>query len=183
MFNFFFEVKDRYETYIDELSLVPWVFVRRVSEGGYKITQDIYFNRFANTATDLNKQKTYTVPEDIQDLLSSFYYARNFDCSEIKAGEVIRITTFIDFEVYPLKLKFIGREKVKTSIGSVNCLKFMPMLQVGNIFKDKEGMTIWISDDKNHLPILVEADLLVGSIRMELIKYSNLKNNINFSGK
>jgi len=187
-FNWFFKVEDRYETYIDEELLVPWLFIRRVNEGGYILNQDIYFNRNLNTAKDLIKNKLYTnLPDDIQDLLSAYYYARNFDCSNMKINEEILINTYIDFEVYPLKLKYKGKEKIKTNIGGVGreiiCLKFIPVLQVGNIFREKEGMTIWFSDDNNHLPILAEAKILVGSIKMELIDYKNLLNPINIYKK
>ena len=46
--DWIFKVRDRYETYIDEKALVPWLFKRRVNEGGYIINQDYSFDRFNN---------------------------------------------------------------------------------------------------------------------------------------
>ena len=172
-FNLFFKEIDKYESYIDQDALVPWLFVRRVNEGGYKISQDVYFDRFKNIAQDLIKKKNYDVPNDIQDLLSAYYYARLTDSSKLKQGDTISINTLIDFKVFPLKLRYIGKVILKTELGRVNCMKFYPILQVDKVFSDEDAMVIYFSDDQNHLPIMLEAQILVGSVKMELIKYSN----------
>lgn len=171
----FFKVRDRYESVIDKQSIVPWLFVRRVDEGGYKITENVVFNHYRNTAT--SAKGTFSTPDHIQDLVSAFYYARSIDYSKAKPGDVYPIRAFLDNEVIPLNLKFIGREKVKSKKGTFNCLKFRPLLQEGRVFKEQEDMTIWISDDKNKIPIRVQTELLVGSIKMDIADYSGLKNN------
>jgi hypothetical protein len=83
----------------------------------------------------------------------------------------------------PLNIRFIGREEVSTKKGTFRCLKFHPMLQQGRVFKDKEDMTVWISDDKNHLPIRVQTEVLVGSIKMDLVDFENLANTPNIIGE
>jgi hypothetical protein len=168
----FFKVRDRYESVIDKEALVPWLFIRRVDEGGYKINETIVFNHFKNTAT--SGKGTYTVPEHIQDLVSAFFYARSIDFTNAKAGDVFPIQAFLDNEVIPLNLKLIGREKIKSRKGTFSCLKFRPLLQEGRVFKEKEDMTVWISDDKNKIPIRVQAEILVGSIKMDIIDFSGM---------
>jgi len=178
--NWFFKVEDRYETYIDEEAILPWKFIRHVREGGYKLDRNISFNHYSNKATVFeNDKKNYSVEPNSQDLLSAFYYARTLDLQSAKTGQEYIINTFFDREMYPLKIKFLGKEEVKTELGTFNCLKFRPLVEEGRVFKEEEDMTIWISDDANKVPIRVKSDLLVGSINMDLVEYKNLVGSLN----
>ena len=181
-FNFFFKVVDRYETYIDEQAMVPWLFIRRVNEGGYKISQDVTFNQFKNVASSLNNKnsKTTTTPikSNVQDIISAFYYARTIDFTNAKLGQEFPVPFFIDDTVYTSSIVYEGKQNVPIGIGTFKCLKFKPSVAKGNVFKDQFPMTFYITDDKNHLPILVESAILVGSVKLELIKYSNLMNTV-----
>lgn len=175
-FDWFFKVRDRYESYIDKDGVFPWLFIRRVDEGGYKINQDYTFYQHKKKVTD--GSTTFNVPENVQDMISSFYYARTIDFSNAKEGEIFTINTFVDNEIFPLKIKYVGKETIKIRNGKYKCLKFYPVIQTGRIFKDEEDLSVWITDDKNKIPVLARAKILVGSIKMELTKYENLANPI-----
>ena len=176
-FDFFYRVRDRYETYIDEEALVPWVFSRRVNEGGYKIEQDYMFNHY-NEKVNVGSGEVYDIEPNMQDMLSAFYHARNLDLSNAKPGEMYALNCFMDKEVWPLQIKFICKENITTALGTFRCLKFRPIVQKGRVFKNEEDLNIWITDDKNHIPILGQADVLVGSIKAELTSYDGLANDI-----
>ena len=176
-FDWFFKVRDRYETYIDEQAIVPWLFVRRVSEGSYTCKQDYVFNHF-NQKVNVGEGKVYDIEPNMQDMVSAFYSARTMDLSGAKPGDLYSINAFVDKEVFPVKIKFIARETITTDLGTFKCLKFRPIIQQGRIFKHEEDLNIWITDDKNHIPIKGQADVLVGSIKMELTSYSGLANPI-----
>lgn len=176
-FDFFYKVRDRYETYIDEQAIVPWIFVRRVDEGGYKIEQDYIFNHYKENV-NVGGGETYPIEPNMQDMLSAFYHARALDLSNAKIGETYAINCFMDKEVWPLKIKFVGRERVSTDAGTFNCLKFRPIVQKGRVFKHEEDLNVWITDDKNHIPVKGQADVLVGSIKMELVDYKGLANPV-----
>jgi hypothetical protein len=180
-FDWFFEVNDRYESIIDKQALIPWMFVRRVNEGGYIINQNVSFNHFKDSAS--SEKKTISIPEYTQDLISAFYYARNLDYANAKAGDIFPINGYLDDGIIPLNLKFVGKEDIKYKKGLFHCLKFHPMLQEGRVFKEKEDMTVWISDDKNRIPIRVQTEILVGSIKMDLTDYENLNNEPAFVKK
>jgi hypothetical protein len=181
-FNLFFKVVDRYETYIDEEALVPWVFIRRVNEGGYKISQDVTFNQFKNTAVQTNNKnmtsKTTVVTDNVQDIISAFYYARNLDFSNATIGQEFPVSFFLDDSVYTSKIIYEGKESLEIGIGTFNCLKFKPMVATGEVFSDPYPMTLWITDDKNHIPVLAESAVIVGKVKLELIKYSGLANTL-----
>lgn len=175
-FDWFFKVRDRYETYIDTEGLMPWVFIRRVDEGGFIINQNVTFNHHKNTAT--SEKVTVPVPEYVQDIVSSFYYARTLDFANAKVGDIFPISAYLDDGVFPMNIKYIGKELIKTKLGDFNCIKFRPLLLEGRVFKEEEDMTVWVSDDLNRIVIRAEANILVGSIKMDLKGYSGLKNTL-----
>lgn len=176
-FEFFYSVRDRYETFIDEQSIVPWIFLRHVNEGGYKIEQSYAFNHFTKKV-DVGAGETFPIEPNMQDMLSAFYSARTLDLGAAKEGQMYSINCFMDKEVWPLKIKFICRETITTDLGTFKCLKFRPIVQKGRVFKHEEDLNVWITDDKNHIVIKGQADVLVGSIKAELKSYSGLANPV-----
>jgi hypothetical protein len=176
-FDWFFKVRDHYETYIDKQGIFPYRFIRNCDEGGYKINQDYTFHPDRRAYKD-HKGDGYITPDFVQDMLSSYYYARTLDYSNAKKGDVFTIMTLVDDEIYPLKMKYMGKETIEVDAGKFRCLKFAPVVQKGRVFKKEEDLSVWITDDANHLPILVKAKILVGSVKMELQKYSGLMNPV-----
>lgn len=171
-FDLFFRVRDRYESYIDEEAIVPWVFIRRVNEGGYITNQNQVFNHFKNTVD--SDGKILNVPDGVQDMMSAFYYARTIDFTNAKEGQVFEFPCFVDDEVWPMQIRYVGKETIKSDIGRIRCIKFRPVVQKGRIFKKEEDLNAWISDDENKIPVRAEASILVGSIKMDLTGYSGL---------
>ena len=181
MSRFFFKVDDLYESYIDKESGNPYQFVRKVNEGGYTKDQQGFFNQTANKINVKDyknkSEKTFVIPKNTQDILSSFYYLRNYpNIDKINPGETIAIDMFFDDETTKFKLKFIGREDITTKFGIVSCMVFKPYVQSGRVFKEKESLTVWISDDNNRLPVRIKADLAVGSIKADLDAFKGLNN-------
>lgn len=173
--DWFFKVRDRYETYMDKDAMVPWLFVRRVDEGGFKFSQDYTFNHYTKKV-DVGNGEKFDVPPSIQDMVSAFYTARSLDLSNAKPGDLFSLDCFVDKEIWPLKIKFIGRETIKTDIGKYKCLRFRPVVQKGRVFKHEEDLNVWISDDKNHIPMRVQANIIIGSIKMDITDAKNLAN-------
>jgi hypothetical protein len=180
LIKWFFKVEDVYESYFDKDTIKPYVFKRKIDEGGYKKHRITNFDYNANKAyvQDFLKQKDTTIPfSNVQDILSSFYYLRNQDVKGLKRGDEIAIDMFMDAQVYPFKLRFLGKEVLNTKFGKIKTLVFRPLVQSGRIFKAQESVTIWITDDYNKIPIKMKADLSVGSLRAELEAYRGLAND------
>lgn len=176
-FKAFYKVDDRYETYFDREGVFPWVFVRRVDEGGYRFSQDYIFKQRLRQVTT-QEQKTFDVPAHVQDMLSAFYYARTLDFSSAATGQEFTIPCFLDNEKWDLRMRYVGKETIKLRNGKYRCLKFQPVVQEGRIFKTNDDLNVWITDDANHIPVLAQAKVLVGSIKMELSGYEGLANPI-----
>ena len=111
--------------------------------------------------------------------MSSFYYLRNIETKDLKKGEEIALDMFMDSQVYPFKLRFLGREVLKTNFGKVNSLIFRPLVQSGRIFKEQESVTVWVSNDKNKIPLKIKASLAVGSLRADLDAFKGLAHPFN----
>ena len=172
-YDWIFKVRDRYESYIDTASLQPLKFIRNVDEGGYKKYENITFNRQTNTAITTNG--VYKVTNCIQDVISAIYYARNIDFNNYKVDDKIPFDMFLDDEIYHLYIRYLGKETVKTKYGKFKAIKFKPLLLKGTIFEGGEKMTVWVSDDENHIPLRVESPITVGSIKVDMMRYQNLR--------
>jgi len=110
--------------------------------------------------------------------MSCYFYARNLELKNLKKGEILTFPTFVDSEIFDLKIKFLGKENIKIHAGKFKALKFCPVVQKGRVFEDEESLTVWISDDYNKLPLLVKAKIWVGSIKMELTEVNGNLNKL-----
>jgi hypothetical protein len=172
-YDWIYRVRDRYESYIDTNSLLPYKFVRHVEEGDYRKDEIVTFDRNVNTAT--SKGGTFNVPGCIQDVLSEVYMARNMNFDKYKKGDLIPFDLFLDDEVYNMYIRYLGKEVIKTRYGKFRCIKFKPLLLKGSLFEGGENMTVWVSDDANRLPLRVESPIVVGSVKVDMMLYRNLR--------
>ena len=169
----FFKVRDRYESYVDTATLQPYKFIRNVFEGGYKKYENVTFNKTTNTA--ITNDGVYKVPGCVQDVLSAIYYSRNIDFSKYKPGDKIPFDLFLDKEVFNMYVRYLGKETIKTKYGKFKAIKFKPLLLKGTIFEGGEKMTVWVSDDRNHIPLRIESPISVGSIKVDMINRQKLR--------
>ncbi|WP_339661244.1 DUF3108 domain-containing protein [uncultured Polaribacter sp.] len=179
MIKWFFEVDDLYESYFDKDNVKPYLFKRKIDEGGYKKNRITSFNHDSKKAyvQDFTEQKDTSVAfVNVQDMMSSFYFLRNIETKNLVKGDEIKLDIFMDSQVYPFKLRFLGKEVLKTNFGKVNTLIFRPIVQSGRVFKEQESVTLWITDDANKIPIKMGASLRVGSLIAELEGYRGLAN-------
>jgi hypothetical protein len=174
LFNLFFKVNNRFETYIDRSAIAPLLFIRRVEEGKYRKSQDVMFNHFDKVA--ISNTGTVPIPAYVQDIISAFYFARTYQFENPKVGDEFNVDFFLDDSVFVTRIVFDGYERINTRLGTFNTLRFKPMVLKGKVFSQPYPMTLWISDDKNRVPLMVESGLVVGSVRLELSEYQGLKN-------
>lgn len=184
----FFKVEDHYESYFGQKDGLPRWFIRDINEGGYTKDLEIRFDHKKKMAhiNDKKKKKkaSFAINVNVQDLISAFYYLRNFyDTSSLKEGEDISLNMFFDQENYLFKLRFLGRETIETAFGKVRCLKLRPFVQSGRVFSEQESVTLWVSDDQNKIPVKMRADLRIGSIDCDLDRFKNLQHPFNMEVK
>lgn len=174
-----FRVLDIYESYIDPVTQMPVKSIRNVREGRYKKYNEVLFDH--NTRKDssiLTSDLTgvHIAPPGIHDILSCFYYFRNsiMPYTDLNKGDVITIMTWFTDELYPIRLKYVGLDEVKTKHGKIKCHKFNPVTEKGRLFNTEEGISFWFTADKNYLPVMIRFDIFVGSFTVEMTDYEGL---------
>ena len=176
----FYKVDDVYESYFDKEDGRPYKFIRKIDEGGYTKDVEINFD-YQKKQAELNdkknaKKQNFTITNKVQDLISAFYYIRkNYEFKDLVEGEFIKLDMLYDDDgLYQFKLKYLGKDTLKTKYGKVECLKFRPYVQSGRVFKEEESLSLWVSNDQNKIPIRIKADIAVGSIKADLDGYNGL---------
>ncbi len=108
------------------------------------------------------------------------YYARNVDLSKYKKNDKIPLTFVIDNKIYTLYGRYLGKEVIKTKKQTkYRCIKLKLLLVEGTIFKGGEDLVVWVTDDKNRIPIKISAKILVGSIKVYLSSTTGLRYKLN----
>ena len=182
-YDWFFKVHDVFETTVDSASFRPLKFTAAISEGNKNDHHTYVFDLFKQrvyTIITRGKKKTSVDTLDFRpcnaDVLSAIYYARNIDYSKYAINDTISISVLLDGAVFPLYIRYLGKEVYTSPLfGKYNCIKFRPLLVEGSIFRAGEHMTVWVTDDKNKVPLYVETEILVGKIKVSLSSMSGLK--------
>jgi Protein of unknown function (DUF3108) len=186
--KWFFNVEDYYQSYIDKKKDVPYRFIRKIDEGGYTKDIQIDFNHETKKALVHNKERDskdwVSFSDDAQDMVSAFYYLRNnLNTKTIKEGDTVDMDMFFDKKSYRFRLKFLGREVLRTKFGKINTLIFRPYVEAGRVFKEKESLTVWVTDDDNKIPLLIKADLAVGSLKATLTEFKGLQHSFKITAE
>jgi hypothetical protein len=184
-YEWFFKVRDTYDTYIDKKTLLPTLFIRDVQEGGYTLYEKVSFDQKKRTAhvvrgrskDNIKERKDYPIDACMHDMLSIVYLARNLDYNRYQSGQSFPVKIFLDKEEWPLQVAYKGKEtdkKIK-GLGRYNTILFSPEVIAGEVFKEGTEMKVWVSDDGNKIPLLIESPLSVGSVKVVLQEHKGLR--------
>jgi hypothetical protein len=173
-FDWAYKVRDHFETYLDSQSMAPLKYFKSVQEDNYKDVDLVFYDHEKKFLR--GKKKNMEMPAYVQDIVSSLFYARTINFSNAYAGKTFPLDVYLDQKIYNLKFKYLGKEVINTDVGKVNCIKLRPQLVVDRVFKDEDDMTVWITDDANRIPVRVQTDIWVGSLKVDITGYKNLKN-------
>ncbi len=177
-----FKLRDQYISYMNTETHQPVKSIRDIHEGKYRyyneVTYDYSLVKDDSIRIQSGKSGEVTVPQNIQDILSAFYYARKFDFNDnMKKGEILEYTTYFGDEIFPLRIKYIRNEIIDTNFGDMECYLFYPVTEVGRAFKTEEDMKVWITRDLNRIPVRLKVNLKVGSFTCDLEEFKGLKNS------
>jgi hypothetical protein len=172
-----FRIEDTYESYFDHEYTLPYKSVRKINEGDYKYYNEVNFAHNDTTVIS-HKSGEHIVPKGTLDMVSALYFLRTLDLDTIHKGKELCFNTFFDDEVFQFRIRYKGKDKVKTKYGKVRCHRFDPIVEPGRIFKSEDDMSFWLTDDENMVPVLIKFDLIVGSVKCELIDYENIQSSI-----
>ncbi|MFC2152937.1 DUF3108 domain-containing protein [Bacteroidota bacterium] len=182
-YDWFFQVRDIYQSWVNPENLQPVYFHRDVDEDGYLIDIKYRFNHDDLVAyTEVEKTRkpyfrdTIPIPPCTYDVISVIYQARNIDFTKYKVDEKIPFQILLDNEIHNIYMRYKGKEVRKVrGVGKFDCLKFTGSLIAGDVFQGGEDLVFWVTDDENRIPVWAESPIIVGTIKARLVDYKGLK--------
>ncbi|WP_461450783.1 DUF3108 domain-containing protein [Mucilaginibacter sp.] len=172
-FDVFYKVRNRYESYVDEKTLLPYFYAENRHEGSWNHSDKVTFDHETNKIT-ANKG-TYPFTGKVFDFVSAYYFARSINVSKLHVGQTFELKYFLDDGINSLGITYVGTEKITCPMGTFNCLKFNPTIMPGRIFKKNSKLYLWITDDENRIPVKAQVEVILGSVTMELTNAKGLK--------
>ncbi len=172
-FNLFYKVRNRYDSYIDKKTLLPYLYTENIREANYRRTDKARF--YQDQKKVVSNKGTFKGNGQTFDVVSAYYFARNLDVSRLRPGDKFSMDYFLSDGISQLEVQYMGKESVKTPLGRFNCLKFSPSIQPGRIFRKDSKLYLWITDDGNRIPVKAQVEILVGSVTLELMSAEGLK--------
>jgi hypothetical protein len=173
-FDVFYKIRDHYDSYIDKTDLTPYFYQENIREANYRRQDKARFNQDGKKV--VATKGTFATPTtQTFDLVSAYYFARSLDISKLKIGDKFKLNYFLGDEISALEIAYVGKENVKSKLGTVRCLKFSPSIKPGRIFKKDSKLYLWITDDGNRVPVKAEVEILVGSVTLEIKSATGLK--------
>jgi len=176
-----FRLVDIYESYMEPESGLPVFTIRNIQEGRYRRYNEVTFDHYSRQDSAIllsDLTGIHITEKGILDIISCFYYFRNHylpDYTKFRKGDIMTMTTWFCDELYPITMKYMGTDEIKTKVGKLKCLRFNPVTEVGRLFKTEEDVTFWFSADKNFLPVKVRFDIFVGAFVAEIVGYNGLR--------
>lgn len=166
-FSSFYKVEDRVETIMDATGLFSWRFEKNLREGSYRSDRQYSFDQRNHEV--VYKGDTIEIEPFVQDALSTLYYVR---AQPLTVGKSFYLHNFIDGKKYNLEVKVLKKETITVDAGTFACFVVEPITQSVGLFKHEGKLTVWLTDDRLRLPVLMKSKVLVGSIVVELTDYS-----------
>jgi len=172
-FEWFYKVRDYMDTYVDTAQMRSLLYYRYVNEGDFHFVDTVHFDY---GRLEIHGRKgLFPMKDGVMDMLGAFYYARRLDIRSMPEGTVIPIPVFLDDQVYDLGMKILGRETIKTELGTLRCIKIAPLVVADRVFRGKEEMLMWVTDDENLIPVKITSPVIIGSVSATLVRHEGLK--------
>lgn len=172
-FNIFYKVRNRYDSYVDRENLNPYLYTENIREANYRRSDKARF--YQDEKKIVSNKGTFKGNGQTFDVVSAYFFARSLDISKLKQGDKFSMDYFLDDGVSKLVVQYVGKERIKTALGTFNCIKFSPSIQPGRIFRKDSKLYLWITDDANRIPVKAQVEILVGSVTLELLSAEGLK--------
>jgi hypothetical protein len=180
--KFTYDVNDTWQSYIDTAAIIPHRFYRNIKENDYRKVENVYFDQSNGkvsvksvTGSNPEKSEYYKVPENVQDIVSGYYYLRTLNFDRIKVNDTLTIDGFFEDKVYKLQVVYQGKEKLPTKFGNIWASVVSPVMPENELFDGRDAIKFWISDDPNRVPIKIQAKMFVGALELDLIEHKGLR--------
>ena len=179
-FDMFTRIRDAWGTYVDTLAYVPQRAYRNIEEGKYRKYEVTEFDHARDTAVVVDarrqQEKRVAIPEGVFDLVSGSYYLRLLPYERMRVGDTIRLDGLLENQLYHLKVVYQGRQMLKTSdFGKVEAHCLVPQMPNNKLFDGENAIEVFVSADRNRIPLKIRANMFVGAVEVDLRKHSGLR--------
>ncbi|MBD2767060.1 DUF3108 domain-containing protein [Hymenobacter sp. BT664] len=184
-FDFFLRIRDQWRAYIDTTSILPIRAQRDIAEKNYRKKETVDFDHLHDIAEvqdhdkENPKRTTVKIANNTLELVSGFYYLRTLNFDRMKVGEVIKMPGYFDGDNFMLEVTYKGREIVETKAGDIRTFKLVPKMPSNKLFRGENAISVYLSDDRNKIPVLFKAEMFVGSVKVDMVRYQGLKAPLN----
>ena len=183
-FRAILKIDDFWRSYIDEQTLAPQKSFREIKEGNYYLKEDVFYYpkklKVLHTYKDDTKEvKEYDIMEGMHDIISGFYRIRNIDWKTKSEGDRVKINAFLEDTKYNLEIEYKGKARIRTKFGKINAIKLAPIMPDNDLFNGEDAIIFYVSDDKNHIPLKVRAEMFVGAVELDIKSHSGLRHHLN----
>ena len=173
--RFFKSINYCFECCMDTITGLPINAIMSLADRRYTVYNETVFDQHSREDSSIVHSQMsgmHVVPKNIYDLLTAYYcFRKNHIPLSVKTGQDAVIKIYIADILWDLRIRYAGRETIKTKYGKIECLKYVPSTVAGNFFKNEDDMTIWFTDDTSHIPVRLRLNLIVGSINGDLVEY------------
>ncbi|MDX2442779.1 MAG: DUF3108 domain-containing protein [Bacteroidales bacterium] len=177
--RFFKSVNYCFESCMDTVTGLPNYSSMSLIDKRCKVQNELVFDQDSRQDSSIVHSEIsgmHVVPKNIHDLLTAYYCFRENHISEsVNTGQDIVIKIFIADILWDLKIKYVGKETIKTKYGKIECLKYNPSTVAGNFFKNEDDMIVWFTDDADHIPVRIQLNMILGSLKSDLVAYQEPK--------
>jgi hypothetical protein len=182
-FDKIIRIRNIWGSYFDTANFQPQKSFRSIQENRYRKKEEIYFDYSHNMAkiqTEEGNNEEVAVSPGVQDMVSGYYFMRLLNYDNYRKKDTIRMNGIFENKTYDFRIIYLGKERIKTKFGKTDAFLISPIMPKNTLFSGKNPIKMWISDDKNRIPLKIEAELMLGSLDMDIQDYQNLKYPIRF---
>ncbi len=166
-----YKVDDIYESIVNAKDHLPLKSVRNIKERKYRYYNEITFDAKTDTAISQKKGKM-VAPNNMMDILGLYFYMRKPGFIErLKQNKTIEMPVAHDNDFFTMRVNYLGTELIDTPLGKKACLIVAPIVKKGKVLQRDDGLKFYITDDTLRLPVLMEFEMKIGSVKCELRNY------------
>jgi len=181
------KVDDNWGAYLDTATVSTQMSYRKIREGRYRLDEETWFDHATGKAEVkvrdkrtgvFSRKKVFRITPYATDLIGGFIHLRFIDFSKIRVGDTLSIAGFLEDTGYHLRIRYAGKETLETQLGKIPCHVLVPRMPSNRLFDGENSIRVWISDDRNRIPVKIEAKMFIGSTGIELSGFKSLRNGL-----
>jgi len=169
-------VRETVESIIDADEIFSISFHLQESHGKKTRQRDMNYDRVkgvVRVSVNNGKPETYTVPDRIQDALSSLYYVRTRQ--DFIIGNSILVDVHDGDKTWAVEVHVLGKERIKTPVGEFDTIKVKTYPKYEGVFMNKGEIYIWFTNDSRKIPLIMKSEIAIGSIVATIIDIQGRK--------